>query len=171
MVMGKKKTPGTAISASVLPTSSKALQVHEEANQAFLAGTMLTRIEAQQTAMVAEMRQYNENIHQLNLALGEFRARSIEPIRKELEHLRYNLGSRTEDVVGMMQKMVVQLDAQLSRFMSPNQKVHHGLEADLPRPEELTDLPVPDTAALLAALTHMVEQLRTAPENPPVNQK
>jgi hypothetical protein len=126
-----------------------------------MAGTALTRLQSDVSAVLHEVRTYNENVHQLNLALGEFRARSIEPIKRELEFLRYNLGAKVEDVVTMMQKMVGALDKKLTDLgVTPAQKEEAGLHADRPQPQELTEKAI-DSSALMAALERANALLET----------
>lgn len=132
-----------------------------------IASTALSRVEQQVGQTLREVREYNQNIHALNLALGEFKVRSIDPIRSELEYLRYNLGAKSEDVVTMMQKMVRALDDKLTALgMTPHEKTERGLISERPGLQDLTEKAI-EPEAIMAAITDLHRRLDAmSQENP-----
>jgi len=56
----------------------------------------------------------DKNTGRLNSALGDFRDKTVEPIKEELAYLRYNQGARTEQNIGSMEKLVHHLQSQLN---------------------------------------------------------
>lgn len=96
------------------PTES---QIMQRMLGEFMASTALSRLQSDVGSIAADFRQFRDNIHNLNTALGEFREQAIAPVKEELKYLRYNLGARSEDTVGSMQKLVHHLEAQIELLL------------------------------------------------------
>jgi hypothetical protein len=89
------------------------MQVMQRMMGEFLASTALTRVQADINQLASNYQQLQTNIHTLNAGLGDFREKVMVPIRQELEYLRYNLGARVEDNVGMLDKLTKHLTEQI----------------------------------------------------------
>lgn len=155
-LLSKKGSELVAAPAPAAPAGTQELMAQLVGE--LLVNSGMERIAARVEEVGQEVREYNANIHALNLALGEFKKGSIDPIKAELEHLRYNLGSKVEGTVTMLEKMVATLDQQLSKFMDPNQKIERGLHAQVPHAELMTEKAI-DAGAVLAGLEALHRRL------------
>lgn len=107
----------SAMKVANVPTPASETQIMQRMLGEFMASTALSRLQSDVGAIASDFRQFRENIHHLNAALGEFREQAIVPVKEELKYLRYNLGARSEDTVGSMQKLVHHLEAQLELLL------------------------------------------------------
>ena len=83
----------------------------------FLASTALSRVQSDVSTLRADFHRFTEDVHQVNVALGKFRDDVVAPVQRELEYLRYNLGARTEDSVGALDKLTHHLQDQLNLLL------------------------------------------------------
>jgi hypothetical protein len=99
-------------------------------------------------AIAERFERFESNVHQLNLVSGELVRNGLTPLKQELAALRYNTGDKANSVVSMMESMLAHLDKQLTMAgkllgQTPGQvsayKREHGLEADVPSGQELTE--------------------------------
>ena len=164
----KKGSELVAPPAPAAPAGTKELMAQLVGE--LMVNSGMERIAARVEEVGQEVREYNANIHALNLALGEFKKGSIDPIKAELEHLRYNLGPKVEGTVTMLEKMVATLDKQLSGFMSPEQKIERGLHADIPHPEKMTEQAL-DPGMVMAALEALNRRLDSIDPRVPMPDK
>lgn len=91
--------------------------------------------------------QFVDNIHQLNLAIGQFKNDVVVPFKKELEYLRYTTGDRLNHVSTDLEKYVAQLDSVMwsalrASGMSDDAirqyRTTHGMTPETPRGFELS---------------------------------
>ena len=75
----------------------------------FLASTALSTIQADINAQRRQLEAFVKNVHDLNVQLGDFRAKQVEPIKRELEYLRYNLGDRSTTVLQTLEVLTSRL--------------------------------------------------------------
>ena len=101
--------------SEVMPLTSETQQTNviERMAAEFLASTALSRVQQDIGAIQSDFRGFKENISKLNAELGEFRHKSIDPIRRELEYQRYTMGARSEGVVANLEKLVHHLAEQI----------------------------------------------------------
>jgi hypothetical protein len=107
----------SAMKVANVPMPASETQIMQRMLGEFMASTALSRLQSDVGSIAADFRQFRDNIHHLNTALGEFREQAIVPVKEELKYLRYNLGARSEDMVGSMQKLVHHLEAQIELLL------------------------------------------------------
>jgi hypothetical protein len=83
----------------------------------FLASTALSRVQSDIGAIARDFSDFKDNIARLNTELGVFREKVIVPVKDELQYIRYNLGARSDDTVGSLQKLVHHLEGQLELLL------------------------------------------------------
>lgn len=108
------------------PTMATELQVAQRMMGEFMASTVMSRVQSDIGQLVRDFGDFKDNVGKLNSALGEFREQAINPVKRELEYLRFNMGARTEDNIGAMSKLVHHLESQIelllkSRGVNPHQ--------------------------------------------------
>lgn len=114
--------------------------------QDHLPSTEITRISTDVGILTRRFDEFVGTMHGLNTALGEFRDRQVEPIKAELRHLRYNLGSKVEQTTTQLDSVVNHLDRQINVFLKLQGKsddeirkfkIEAGIAPDAPTGPEL----------------------------------
>lgn len=116
-----KRKPKTEVvvqaAPAQLPSTDVMGQLMQRMAGELIASTALSRIQSDVGAMARDFRDFKDNIARLNSELGVFREKVIVPVKEELQYIRYNLGARSDDTVGSMQKLVHHLEAQLELLL------------------------------------------------------
>ena len=81
-----------------------------------IASTALSRMEGQVNLMSSRMDKIEANGDKLNHAFGEFKDKEIAPLRRELEHFRYNTGARTEEASTNIEVLLYKISKALDRL-------------------------------------------------------
>lgn len=140
-----------------------------ELQQAFQQGGDIQRALVGIDEVKGLVRSHSENLAGLNTALGDFRDKVMQPIKKELEFLRYNLGDKANATVSQMQGCLLHMDKLFDAILKMSgkdeatiRKVREelGIPRNVPTIEELekTGRPFVEYDAMLAAQQNSIEQ-------------
>lgn len=100
------------------PTGAGATQdMVAKAAGELLAGTVMSRIQADVALIAKRLDEQNGNMHALNLALGDFREKLVVPLKAELAHLRYGMGPKVEQTTTELAMFVTHLDKVLGGIL------------------------------------------------------
>lgn len=122
------------------------LSIVEGLAQELIQNTALSRLQSDVSATKTALTQMTDNVHRMNLALGEMQEKVLEPVKKEMAFLRYNLGDKVNVTTTYMEKMVKMLDKQIwavlrAKGMKDTQirkfRDDHGMNPEEPSGPEL----------------------------------